>query len=143
VATRYKQDGENLKRFLTRCGHDHAQVARNIENKKKRKEPPSATKTASAEEEEEEEDVDDESTLAMEDGSSSQDGDNETTNPAPTHRARRDSTPARVSLSPSISGSQEERKTYLHQGRRWRNALKRWRNVSTNLRRPSRRPLRI
>jgi hypothetical protein len=144
LATRYKQDGENLERLLTRCGHDHAQVARKIENKKKRKEPPSATTSASAEVEEDEENVDDESTLAMEDGSSSQDGDNETTNPAPTHRVRRrDSTAARDSLSPFISGSARREDPPASSETMEKNALKRWRNVSTNLRRPSRRPLRI
>jgi hypothetical protein len=112
VATRYKQDDENLDTFLTRCGHDHAEMmARNsIENKKKRKQCSCTTASASAEEEELQDD--DESTLAMEDGSSSsQDAANNETTPEPTrhHRVRRrDPTAARVSLSPSLRSAKRE-----------------------------------
>ena len=111
VAIRFKQDDENLERFLKRCGHDHAEMmARNMENNKKRKERPSTITTASAEEQghNDDDDNDDDSTVAMGDGSSSQDGGNNETNPAPiTHRRvrRRDPTAARVSLSPSGSRS--------------------------------------
>jgi hypothetical protein len=113
VATRYKQDGENLDAFLIRCGHDPSQMLpvmdRNIENKKKRKQrPSSATMTASgAVDVDDDHDDDDESTMAMEDDSSSLNGDNknnETSNLAPTRLVRRDPPAARVSpSSPSSS----------------------------------------